>query len=334
MKWIKIPAVLLVLFTFCLFIHGTDITKAFDSLITIGPRFFILLIITFFAYFLGTIGWLFCFEKERRKVTIKDLFFVRHVGETLALLNPTGVIGGEALKLYLLHQKGIAKPTVLTSLIVSRILMILTQLCTFGLVVCLLSGYTLLPQGSVAVLNTVFFKGLLMVTAVIFLFIPALWVIRRTKFYQLVNSRFHKLLETVRSSWLQCVQLFTHQKRDLILAILFFALHWIIGAVEFYAILQFMGLPCNLTEALFLDMGVVFFKTAGAFVPAQIGVEEYGNKVMLSLIGIADNEVWLTVSLLRRLRQLFWIICGLGMYAIIENKRKKKLAGGNIICQP
>ncbi len=44
----------------------------------------------------------------------------------------------------------------------------------------------------------------------------------------------------------------------------------------------------------------MLFKAAGAIVPGQIGVEEYGNKVMLDVIGIVSNEIWLVVTLIRR----------------------------------
>lgn len=69
-------------------------------------------------------------------------------------------------------------------------------------------------------------------------------------------------------------------------------------------------------------MGIVLFKTAGVFIPGQIGIEEIGNKIMLGLIGIPDTDIWVTVSILRRSRQLFWIAFGLAAYLIIYKKEK------------
>lgn len=63
-------------------------------------------------------------------------------------------------------------------------------------------------------------------------------------------------------------------------------------------------------------MGVIVFKTVGAIVPGQIGVEEYGNKVMLDAIGIVSNEIWLVVTLMRRGRQLFWLLVA-GIFLLI-----------------
>lgn len=67
-------------------------------------------------------------------------------------------------------------------------------------------------------------------------------------------------------------------------------------------------------------MGVILFKSAGAFVPAQIGVEEYGNKIMLAAIGLPETEIWVSASILRRARQLFWIFLGLTIYFVVIKK--------------
>ena len=81
-------------------------------------------------------------------------------------------------------------------------------------------------------------------------------------------------------------------------------------------------------------MGVIIFKSAGAFVPGQLGVEELGNKMMLQIIGIATGSVWISTSILRRARQLFWITVGFILYLLIkkDHKQRSTVQNGNIIC--
>jgi hypothetical protein len=81
-----------------------------------------------------------------------------------------------------------------------------------------------------------------------------------------------------------------------------------------------LDINVNIIQAILVDMGVVFFKAAGAFVPGQIGFEEYGNKVMLAAIGVVGAEIWITASILRRTRQLFWIFFGLLVYLFMFKK--------------
>ncbi len=74
-----------------------------------------------------------------------------------------------------------------------------------------------------------------------------------------------------------------------------------------------------ITVCIVIYLGVVFFKAAGAFIPGQIGAEEYGNKMMLLAIGIPDAEIW--ISILRRARQLVWIAFGIVVYFLLAKQR-------------
>ncbi len=72
--------------------------------------------------------------------------------------------------------------------------------------------------------------------------------------------------------------------------------HWVFGAMEFFVIFTTLGLNVTVMGAIAVEMGVGVFKTLGSVIPGQLGIEEYGNKVMLDLIGVQSNEVWLPRS--------------------------------------
>lgn len=125
-----------------------------------------------------------------------------------------------------------------------------------------------------------------------------------------------KIIESLK----QLPLFFKENTKGLTLAFLFFSLHWFLGSLEFYLILKFLGVKATVLQVLLVDMGVILFKSAGAFVPAQIGVEEYGNKIMLAAIGLPETEIWVSASILRRARQLFWIFLGLTIYFVVIKK--------------
>ena len=117
---------------------------------------------------------------------------------------------------------------------------------------------------------------------------------------------------------------FRENKGRFLIAFLMCTTYWIFAAVEFVIVLRMMGLDINLMQAIAVEMGVSLFKTIGMIVPAQLGVEEYGNKVMLNVIGIVSSEIWLVVTLMRRGRQLFWLIMAGIFMMIISGKLKIK----------
>lgn len=109
-----------------------------------------------------------------------------------------------------------------------------------------------------------------------------------------------------------------HRKKQIALAFLCSILHWMFGASELFVILKYLEIDPLFLNALTVDMGVVIVKSIGGFVPAQIGVEEFGNKYMLTFIGVTGPGIWISVSILRRAKQLFWIILSALFYICIE----------------
>ena len=150
-------------------------------------------------------------------------------------------------------------------------------------------------------------------------------ILKKIRIVSVVRERTKIIRKKIINFLTTLPQAFRNNRRGLAVAFLFFSLHWIIGSLEFYLILKFLGVKASVVQALLADMGVILFKSAGAFVPAQIGVEEYANKIMLAAIGLPDTEIWVSASILRRARQLFWIVFGLGIYFIINKKSAKSV---------
>jgi len=92
------------------------------------------------------------------------------------------------------------------------------------------------------------------------------------------------------------------------------------GAVEIYVLLYFLNIKITLLGAILVEVGITCIKSMGAFIPGQIGVEEYGNKLMLGLIGISTGSVWVTISILRRTRQVIWLMIGGVFFLLVYRK--------------
>ncbi|MXV16351.1 lysylphosphatidylglycerol synthase transmembrane domain-containing protein [Hufsiella ginkgonis] len=297
-KYVK-PVVLAgMLVLLAVFLRHTDFQSVGASLSLVGYRFSALLLTTFAAYFLGTISWKYCLGDKSGEISATRLFFVRHIGETAALLNPAGMVGGEAVKVLLLKDHGIAAKSATASIVMARVIMVITQLLVAGIALAFFlakePGITI-PPGK-----------LLLYSPVVPLVLAAGWFGLR---YLAGKSP-------------EFMQLFKNSRKKLLYACFFAALHWVVGGLEFYFILRFLGHPVTMTDALAADMGVVFFKVAGTFIPGQLGIEEYGNKVMLSAIGLPGAGLWVTASILRRARQLTWIVFGVVLYFVLYNGRK------------
>ncbi len=311
-----------------IFLWNTDFQSVWKELRGIGFRFLYLLGITYLAYLIGTWSWHVCLGKERSKISVFRLFSLRQVGETVGLYNPTSIIGGDMLKAELLKPYGISKSVAINSVASSRVTAVLSQILLFlGACVWLISN----PAGMQAIQRFGWVFYLIVVVLLVAKIGLFIWLSKSGKkhteassedasspkksrnFLEKIYHNILKLLNDIRS-------FYQENTRTFWFSYALATLHWIVGSLEFYFILLFLGFDVQPMHGLLLDMSVIVFKSLGAFVPGQLGVEELGNKLMLAAIGITGASVWITVSILRRARQLSWIVIGFILYLFIKKE--------------
>nr|WP_305120597.1 lysylphosphatidylglycerol synthase domain-containing protein [Pedobacter sp. SYSU D00382] len=298
---------LITLTSLVMYIRAADLTLALAAVRNIGPRFLLLLGITLCAYVLGTMSWQYCLGSSAKTLSLFRLFIIRHTGETFGVFNPVSVVGGDWLKVQLLKQAGIAGAAAGSSVILSRAVMVISQLMLFTAVILLaLRDKQLeLPPG-------LDLKYLIVGVILIGVVAMVLYVVGKKS----GNGQLRETFETMK------IQFRLH-KTLLLGSLLLATLHWIVGAMEFWLILHMLNINISMLQAMMVDMGVILFKSAGAFIPGQLGVEEYGNKVMLLIIGVPGAGIWITASILRRARQLFWVLFGLVIYIVFFKKTER-----------
>lgn len=321
--YIKIALFLLVAGGLVFFVRATDWQAVLAAVRQVGYNFLFLLGITFLSAWLGVWGWQYCLPDKGAAVPAWKLFWIRMFGENIAILNPASMVGGEAAKIYLLRDLGVEPRTALHSIILSRTIMIVSQICLLLLAIVvflILSGFSISRPAWSG-----FWSG-----GTLLLVLGGLWLLRSRVFRRGARAflgrfgwleRYRQARQYLSNLWQELRTFYRDNRRAMFLSFLFCSLHWVVGSLEFYFILLFLGVKTTVAKALLVDMGVVVFKSAGAFVPAQIGVEEYGNKVMLALIGVAGSTIWVTASILRRTRQLCWMVMGFAVYAVLFRRR-------------
>lgn len=294
-KWLILIITICILVSLYFFIQATDMNRVMESVTRVGYRFFVLVLVTGLAYLFGTISWQFCLGDKRKSVSLGRLYLIRHVGETFTLFNPASVVGGDSLKAVMLSKYGVDSKRAAASVLLSRLMMMASQLTLF------ISAFvTLMIQMPIKIFDSnQQLSGIL----------------------PLLTAKSKSLRKNIANFLREIPPLVRENKKFMLLSALFALLHWILGAMEFYFILKFLNIDITIVQALVIDLGVVFFKTAGAFIPGQIGFEEYGNKIMLSIVGINSDEVWITASILRRARQLVWIGLGAIFYFLFFGKK-------------
>ncbi len=275
------------------------------------------------VYGLEAYGWQLTLGSLTTRVGFLRLFAVRMAGEAINMTTPTGYVGGEPMKAYLLQQYGVDLVDGLASVVTAKTTLVLAQilfmLMGMGLTVWILgsSDYNLLAAlVSVGMLAL----GLFLLFAVQRYGIGAglLRLLRAIKIrLAFLEAREAKLLELD-----ETIQKFYRERHATFLfAVGVFFLGWLAEALEVYAILYFLDVQVDLLSSLAIAALAVLIKGSVFFIPGSLGAQEGGYLLLLLAFGY-DNVTGMTFALLRRLREIIWIVVGLVFLALLKDKKK------------
>lgn len=84
------------------------------------------------------------------------------------------------------------------------------------------------------------------------------------------------------------------------------------GALEIYLIGRFLDLPLTPWEAVIMEVVTTLFGVGGFLIPGSIGAFEFGHVLAASMFGLPAHS-GMSMSLLRRFREVIWLLAGLGV---------------------
>ena len=290
---------------------------------TLSWRLLVVLVFPFsLVTLLDTLGWRFAFRRDL--APFLTLVSVRLAGEAFNITTPTASVGGEPVKAYLLRPR-VPLEEGLASVIVGKTSIVLAQGCF--LAVGLGLAWLLFPLPS-AFLHGI--TGLLVVEAL------ALGGFVLVQLRGIFGGGL-KLLKGVGITWggpraeklhqldRALAIFYREHRRRLAFSILFHFLGWLLGSLEVYLILHFLGIPVSLATALVIDAFASAIKFAAFLIPGGLGAQEGGNMAVFVAFGLGAG-LGLSFALIRRLRELTWVTAGLILLAFLRASAMPELS--------
>lgn len=271
---------------------------------------------------LDTLGWRFAFRRDL--ASFLTLFSVRLAGEAFNITTPTASVGGEPVKAYLLRPR-VPLEEGLASVIVGKTSIALAQGCF--LVVGVAVAWMLFPLPHVLLHGM---TGLLMIEAL------ALGGFVLVQLRGIFGGGL-KLLRGIGMTWAESraekfYQLdralaifYREHRRRFAFSMLFHFLGWLLGSLEVYLILHFLGIPVSLATALVIDAFAAGIKFAAFLIPGGLGALEGGNVAVFAAFGLGVG-LGLSFTLIRRLRELAWVTVGLILLAFLRASAMPELS--------
>lgn len=290
--------------------YADAITTSLNSL---GWSVLLYLLGSGLGHVINTVGW-------RTTITLKELPFgfwpllgSRLSGEAVNKITPIAPLGGEPLKAYLLMLRGLTAEKAILSVILSRYAMTVAQIgfILTGVVFALV----LLPKKQPMLAGFAVFP------------LIVLGMITAATVADLGFRRLRPTPEETQQSgplgmWREAGQFFWRTPGALLLAVLWFFAGWCAGVGELLIASQLLQMPLSVPEAIAFEGLLVSLNMATFFIPGNAGSQEGGFVFLAPLFGLSPAE-GVTLAVLRRLRDVVWILLGLGYAGWVRRPETK-----------
>jgi uncharacterized protein (TIRG00374 family) len=257
-------------------------------------------------------SWKYILVQPPAKITVWRLFWLRLGGESLNQLTPTACLGGEPFKASRLQADGVPLEVASASVVILKGILFLS------LTLYIMTGVALapvfLPEAATHMLLLCVAGLGLAAVGVLFVVVQGRqpcgnsfrFLSRRGWVPHFLRDQegFLGDLDTAMSHF------YRQYPARAVLAFSLFFLSWLLHSVEVYLIFWLLGHPISWGLAVCLDALAMLFTALGFFIPAAIGIQEGGN-ILLALGFKLGFDLGAAFSILRRIREAFWLCLGL-----------------------
>jgi putative membrane protein len=318
---------------FAWFVHRAGPAEIWQVCTSLGWFAPLVLLPYALVYCADTLGWFFAFGSEHRpRLKFLPLYRIRWCGEAVNNVLPSAYVGGEALKVYLLHKRGVPAKDATASVVVGRTVQTLTQVMFIAL------GSAAFLQ--IAAPDSRLRKGMILalglsVSIVVVLF----WLQRHGMFslllqaLQKIHLRIPKLesrRERLQQTDQQIIRFYQNDRRRFVQSACAYLTGWLLDTLDILLVAYLLGMPINWLQALAIEAFVGVAKVLGFFVPGALGVQESGIVLVCRWAGLSDTFS-LAYAVIRRGRELVFASAG-WLMLYFEEAGLKRLPE-RILCQ-
>ncbi len=267
--------------------------------------------------YLWTIAWKCLLVAKGANPSLGWLFCLRIAGESLSQLTPTASMGGEPYKILQLKESGVSWQDATASVIIHKGLLFLSLVVYIFLSLALVPF--VLPESASRLAPLSVGALVLAMAGAAFILAqrgnPCVSGVRLLEKCGLCPHRLKAKKDELAGLDAVLAEFYRTHFACGLLAFMFSFLAWVIQGTEVYLIFWLLGHPIGLATALCLDALAMIFTGLGFMIPASLGVQDGGN-ILLSLGLNLGATLGVAFTIVRRIREAFWLGIGLILAAL------------------
>ena len=296
-------------------ISTVDLTAVANLLIKMGYGFIIILIVYTSVTWLDTIAWQKTFKPdEARQFNLWSLWLIKQVGDAYNAITPLGSLGGEPVKTQLLKERhrlslkqGIASQVIARTTFLIALVLFFIPGTFFTLRSSIVSEKVQLTcLVGMAVFSTLIFLFLIFqVTGTLGKLVRWVSNLPFGKKLAVLLNKLELVDRSISSYYKQYIS-------RVVLSVLYAFVGWLVGLVELYVTLYFLGYNPSLIDLWVMEALTQLVRHGSFFIPLSIGALEGGFLLIFTAMGM-PGDLGLTVAFIRRIKELVWVGAGLAM---------------------
>lgn len=312
MRKLNLVLLALAFLFFIWMLHQVGWPTIWQNLLSIGWWWPVLVLPYGLVNWIEAISWNLLLLSPEHRPTLARLFRLRLAGEALNTLTPTAGLGGEPFKAARLAALGVSWQEATASVIIHKGVAVLSLALYIFLGLALTPLLLTLSHPLAWLLNLGAF--VLALAALIFIILqgrdPCAQGIRLLERFGICPRRLKEKEQDLETLDAQMAAFYREHTGRGILSLALFFLSWLTHAIEVYLIFWLLGHPISWGLAVCLDALAMLFTALGFFIPVSMGIQDGGN-ILLALGFNLGAVLGGAFSLIRRLREAFWM--GLGL---------------------
>jgi glycosyltransferase 2 family protein len=246
---------------------------------------------------------------------LAQLWQVRVIGEAVNSATPLGSVGGEPVKALLLRKYfGVGLRDGIASLVLAKTAILV------GLTLFLAAGFAMmlatdrLPE----TMKLVAGLGLGAFATAIVALVLVQWFRLASRAATWVSglrygAGLKRSLEALSDMDRQLSGFYRAHRGRLVPAVALSIANWLLGAAEVMVVMWFLGYPISFADAVMVEALTQLVRAGTFFIPMSLGAQE--GTLMLALGSLTGAPaIGLAVAIVRRGRELLWILLGLLLF--------------------
>lgn len=303
----------------------TDLADVWARVSGIGIAGIAAIVGVYFLAFLGdSVSWSLILTSLPISLTwFRRIFTIRLAGEAFNNVLPAAGFGGEPVKAVILKRRyGVSYREATASIVMARTVNMV------ALIGFLIIGFGFMTQSHALgpALKTTATAGLALLSFGTVL----LFAIQRFRISSWVMRKFAGAPWAVRAAGVfaviedmdeRFVTFYTAHRWRLTLAIALAFANWVLGVVEIYLTFLFLGHEISWADAWMIEALAQMVRSAVFFIPLALGAQE-GAFLLISTAITGVPGLGIACAAVRRIRELLWIVLGLGAAAFYPTALK------------